>query len=354
MIHEVRRGRRSRRPLALVLFLALTACAAQPSRPVAGGQGAAPAAATRPPAEAPGPADADFETWLRGFKAEARGKGIAERTLSAAFDRLTPNPRVVELDRKQPEGRITFARYYQNTVTDTRVRKGAALMAENADVLRRVAGTYGVPSRVVVALWGVETSFGANTGKFSIVRSLATLAYEGRRAEFFRGELMNALQIMEEEHYSPEKLIGSWAGAMGQCQFMPSSYLKWAVDFDGDGHRDIWATRADVFGSAANYLKQNGWIPGEGWGRPVSVPPGIAKSLTGLEVKKKLSEWQALGVRLRDGSSLPVADLSASLINPGEEGAYWLVYDNFRVIMRWNRSTYFALSVLSLADQIGP
>lgn len=353
MIPEVRSGWRLRHPLICLLLVGLSACAAGPARPGSGAATQPPAVQTRPPVVAAAP-DAGFDSWLDGFRAEARGKGIADETMDAAFTGLTPNPRVVELDRKQPEGRITFARYFQNTVSDVRIRKGRSLHAENAEVLRRVAGTYGVPSKVVVALWGVETSFGANTGNFSIIRSLATLAYEGRRAEFFRGELLKALQIMEAEHYSPEKLIGSWAGAMGQCQFMPSSYLKWAVDFDGDGHRDIWATRADVFGSAANYLKQNGWVPGEGWGRPVKVPAGFAKSLTGLEVKKSLADWQALGIRQRDGADLPSAEMTASLINPGEEGAYWLVYENFRVIMRWNRSTYFALSVLSLADQIGP
>lgn len=338
------------RPILFLAAAGLASCAAPPLR--TGGATTGPSAAPPSPANPPPVPDAAFEDWLEIFKAEARREGISRQVIDSAFVGVTPNERVVELDRKQPEGRITFAKYFQNTVTDGRIKKGRALLAENRAVLDRVAGTYGVPTKVVVALWGVETSFGANTGKFSIIRSLATLAYEGRRAEFFRKELKDALRIMQQEGFGPEKMIGSWAGAMGQCQFMPSSYLKWAVDFDGDGHRDIWATRADVFGSAANYLKSNGWIAGDGWGRPVR-PPRLSKDLVGLEVRKPLAEWQAMGVRQPDGSDLPVADMTASLVHPGEEGRYWLVYNNFRTIMHWNRSTYFALSVLQLADAIG-
>jgi len=350
MRYEATPRRRLRRPLLFLLLGGLAACAAQPVRPGgATGTGDVRGVMVVPPAPS---VDAEFDIWLETFKTEAVAAGISRRTVDRAFVGVTPNDRVVELDRKQPEGRITFARYFENTVSDVRIRKGRALLAEHRALLDRVAATYGVPAKVVVALWGVETSFGANTGGFSVVRSLATLAYEGRRASFFRGELKDVLRIMEAEGFGPEKMIGSWAGAMGQCQFMPSSYLKWAVDFDSDGHRDIWATKADVFGSAANYLKQNGWIAGDGWGRPVR-PPRLAKELIGLEVKKTLAEWQALGVRQPDGSDLPAAEMTASLINPGEEGRYWLVYNNFRTIMHWNRSTYFALSVLQLADAIG-
>ncbi|MFA5122475.1 MAG: lytic murein transglycosylase [Zavarzinia sp.] len=267
MITEVTTGPRRHGPWLLLLAFCLTACAGQPAarRP------ATPAPVT---SENPPPlADAGFEAWLEDFKAEALGKGISQATVSRAFVGITPNDRVVELDRKQPEGTITFERYFANTVTDVRVKRGRALLEENRAMLDSVAATYGVPAKVVVALWGVESGFGANMGKFSIVRSLATLAYEGRRAAFFRDELTNALRIMDQEGFGTDKLVGSWAGAMGQCQFMPSSYLKWAVDFDGDGHRDIWATRADVFGSAANYLKQNGWKAGESWGWLGEIQP---------------------------------------------------------------------------------
>lgn len=348
-------GWRIGRPVAFLLLASLAACATAPA-PTVARAGTMPVPAQKPvaPPAAPELDDAGFAPWLATFKAEALAKGISSVTLERAFAGVTPNPRVVELDRRQPEGRITFSRYFQNTVTSGRITKGRELMADNAGVLSSVAGTYGVPAKVVVALWGIETSFGANQGGFSVIRSLATLAYEGRRAEFFRGELMNALTIMEQEGYGPDKLIGSWAGAMGQCQFMPSSYMKWAVDFDRDGHRDIWATRADVFASAANYLKQNGWVAGQGWGRPVRIPASISHELVGLETKLPLSEWQALGVRRADGTDLPAEEMTASLINPGDEGRYWLVYENFRVIMRWNRSTYFAMSVLSLADSVGP
>ena len=353
-------GRHNRRTLVYSLVLALGACAGTPStapaRSTAVPGTTVPMPSPKPaaPPAAPDLDEAGFAVWLAAYKAEALTKGISQAVLDRAFAGVTPHPRVVELDRRQPEGRITFSKYFQNTVTSGRITKGRQLMADNAGVLASVAATYGVPAKVVVALWGVETSFGANQGGFSVIRSLATLAYEGRRAEFFRDELTKALLIMQREGFGPEKMIGSWAGAMGQSQFMPSSYLKWAVDFDGDGHRDIWATRADVFASAANYLKQNGWVAGEHWGRPVRVPPGLPRDLVTLDTRRSLAEWQALGVRLPDGGDLPSAEMSASLINPGDEGRYWLVYENFRVIMRWNRSTYFAMSVLSLADSIGP
>lgn len=188
-----------------------------------------------------------------------------------------------------------------------------------------------------------------------MVDALSTLAYDGRRSKYFRTELMNALKILNEGHITPEDMKGSWAGAMGQSQFMPSSFLNFAEDFDGDGHKDIWGTQADVFASAANYLARSGWDDSMTWGREVSIPKGLdTKSLATLKVRKPLSAWQSLGVRQLDGSNLPGRDLSASLVMPdGKTGRAYLVYKNFRTIMKWNRSTYFALAVGRLADGIG-
>lgn len=220
--------------------------------------------------------------------------------------------------------------------------------------LEQAAQKYGVPPHYIVALWGIETSYGNNTGGFKVVPALATLAYDGRRSEFFRGELMNALKILQEGHIAPSEMKGSWAGAMGQNQFMPSSFNAYAVDGNGDGRRDIWTTLPDVFASSANYLSKHGWDNEQRWGRQVSLPSGFSKSMADLDVKKSLSEWSRLGVKLTTGGNIPTSpDLQASIVAPdGLDGPAFLVYDNYRVIMRWNKSTYFATSVGLLADAI--
>jgi membrane-bound lytic murein transglycosylase B len=205
-----------------------------------------------------------------------------------------------------------------------------------------------------VALWGVESSYGSYDGDFPVIAALATLAHEGRRASFFRGELLKALQILERGDIAVGEMTGSWAGAMGQSQFMPSSYHAYAVDYDGDGHRDIWTSLPDVFASIANYLAKAGWNDRYTWGRQVNHPTGLNGELVGLEMAKPLPEWQALGVRRADGADLPPVALDASLLRTDEgQGPSYLVYHNFRVLMAWNRSTYFALTVGELSDLIG-
>jgi membrane-bound lytic murein transglycosylase B len=207
---------------------------------------------------------------------------------------------------------------------------------------------------VIVALWGVESTYGAYHGEFPVIAALATLAYDGRRAGFFRTELLQALKIVDHGDVTAERMTGSWAGAMGQNQFMPSSYHAYAVDYDHDGRRDIWTSLPDVFASIANYLAKAGWNDRYTWGRKVRLPSTIDGELAGLQQRKPLPEWQALGVRRDNGADLPVASLSASLLRTDEgQGPAYLVYDNFRVLMAWNRSTYFALTVGELADLIG-
>ena len=207
--------------------------------------------------------------------------------------------------------------------------------------------------RFIVALWGIETNFGKLTGKYPLVSSLATLAWEGRREAFFKGQLFDTLRMLEEEPITPAELKGSWAGAMGQVQFMPSSYRQYAVDQDGDGKKDLWGTPADVFGSAANYLRQNGWHGDETWGRRVRVPAGLDPALVGLEDTRTLSAWQALGVRKADGGALPAVKMQASLVQPdGAGGAAYLAYPNYRVLRDWNRSHYFVVAVGTLADRL--
>ena len=220
--------------------------------------------------------------------------------------------------------------------------------------LEKAAQKYGVPANYIVALWGIETSYGDNTGGFKVIPALATLAHDGRRSTFFRKELINALKILDAGHISSANMKGSWAGAMGQNQFMPSSFHAFAVDGNGDGKRDIWTSLPDVFASTANYLSKSGWKEDERWGRKVKLPQGFSKSLTGKKIKKPLSEWASMGITLPSGAPIPQADgIRASVITPdGLNGPAYLAYDNYRVIMKWNNSTYFATSVGLLADLI--
>ncbi len=293
-----------------------------------------------------------FAEWLATFRQEARAAGISDRTLERALARVEPIPRVIELDRRQPEGRMTFVEYRQRVINDARISKGRRMLEEHGPLLARVEAEYGVPAAVIVALWGIESNFGENTGGFPVVASLATLAHEGRRADFFRGELLSALKILDAGDIAPEAMNGSWAGAMGQSQFMPSTFLAYAVDGNGDGRRDIWGSQADVFASMANYLSRMGWDRRYIWGREVKVTNGV--QATGLDERRPLSRWQSAGVRRADGGDLPAVAIEASLVRMDDgRGPSYLVYDNFRVLMRWNRSTYFATSVGLLANAIG-
>lgn len=307
------------------------------------------------PAPSARAAEQEFDAWLKSFRQEAIGKGIPVAVVDQSLAGVAPIPRVLELDRRQPETTLTFDEYIARVVNAGRVESGRARLQEHRDLLARVSQTYGVQPRFIVSLWGIETDFGRLTGNFSIISALATLAYDGRRSSFFREELLNALRIVAKGHVTPQELRGSWAGAMGQSQFMPSTYLAYAVDFDGDGKADIWSSRADVFASAANYLAKVGWRGDETWGRQVQVPSGFDRALVDHnKVQKPLAEWQALGVRRADGGDLPPRDLMASIVQPGgAEGPSFLIYNNYRVLLRWNRSLYFATAVGFLADRIG-
>jgi len=297
--------------------------------------------------------DLPFAKWLDGLKREALGRGIAATTLDAAFVGIKPIPRVIELDRKQPEFTLTFRQYMDRVVPASRVKKGRKKFAENRAQLEKIGKQYGVEPRFLVAFWGIETDFGRVTGGFPVVPALATLAYDGRRSAYFRKELLNSLKILDEGHITPKKMVGSWAGAMGQCQFMPSSFLNFAVDQNGDGRKDIWTTKADVYGSAANYLSGSGWKYDQTWGRAVRLPANFDAKLANLKIRKRLSEWQRLGVRRTDGNDLPKRDLMASIVfTEGPGSAAYAVYDNYRTILKWNRSTFFAVAVGSLADRL--
>lgn len=299
-------------------------------------------------------AEQSFESWLSGAKTEAQSKGISQDIINRAFRGVAPVPRIIELDRKQPEGTMTFAKYRKRIINDARVAQGRRLLKKHAAELNKASAKYGVPPQYIVALWGIETSYGNNTGGFDVVEALSTLAYDGRRSKFFRKELMNALKILNEGHIAPEAMKGSWAGAMGQNQFMPSSFHAYAVDGNGDGKRDIWTSLPDVFASTANYLSTSGWREDERWGRAVKVPANLPKRFIGLDYKADLATWKSMGVTLPNGAALPQADgIQASIVQPdGASGPSYLSYKNYRVIMRWNKSTYFATSVGLLADAI--
>ena len=299
-------------------------------------------------------ADDAFEKWLSDLRSDALAAGISEQTVATALSNVELREKVVKYDRNQPEFKLTYERYMRNVVPASRVQEGKQKWANNEALLKEIGEHFGVQPRYIVALWGIESSFGRHTGGFSVINALASLAYDGRRAKFFRKELLSALRIIDEGHISYPSMKGSWAGAMGQCQFMPSSFLAYAYDWDKDGKQDIWGNQADIFASIANYLKNAGWRDDLTWGRQVKLPTslhGKAMALADDKVRKKMDEWRALGLTNPDGSALPPRNLTSRLVLPdGLEGPAFIVYANFDATLRWNRSNYFALAVGALSD----
>ena len=294
-----------------------------------------------------------FDAWLAQVKAEAASQGISAATIADALNLREPTPRVIELDRRQPEFSLTFWKYLSGAVSQDRVAKGRKLLARHRRLLQRTAARYGVQPRFLVAFWGLESNFGENMGGFPVVKSLATLAYDGRREALFRSELFAALRILDQGHISNRRMVGSWAGAMGQMQFLPTNFLDHAVDENGDGRRDIWGTIDDVFGSAANYLRAIGWKGTERWGREVRLPAGFDLIQANLENRLAAGQWRAKGVTKANGQTLPGVTIKGGIVLPaGHRGPAFLVYDNFDVIMEWNRSIFYALAIGHLSDRI--
>ena len=303
---------------------------------------------------APVSARADaFDDWLVGLRREARAGGVSQATVEVAIAHLRPIPAVIDQEKHQPELTMAFAQYLARVVTDDRVQRGRELLAEYRPLLAKVQSAFGVQPRFIVALWAVESDYGRITGGYPVIGALATLAYSGTRKSMFRTELLDALHILDQRDVGLAGMTGSWAGAMGQCQFMPSSFRRFAVDFDGDGRRDIWSSEADVFASIANYLASLHWRPDQTWGREVHLPAHLDGRLIGLKKARSLGEWQRIGLRSIDGSDLPAVSLSASLVAPdGAKGPAYLVYGNYGIVMKWNHSIFFAISVGLLADRI--
>jgi membrane-bound lytic murein transglycosylase B len=312
---------------------------------------------------APEASSPPFDQWLQGLIAEARTRGFSDELIDGTLSGLTPISRVAERDSSQAEFTITLDRYFRTRVTPRIIRQGRQHAADDRALLRRIRTSYGVPPGIVLAIWGVESHYGQFTGTYPVFQALATLAWEPRRANFFRGELFNALSIVQGGYIDARTMTGSWAGAMGQPQFMPSSYLQHAVDFDNDGLRDIWHSKADTLGSIASYLKNHGWEAGQTWGREVTVSAAARGRIedipmrdAGCSAKRLMTErrplriWREAGVRLKSGGALPVADIPASLIDIGNRS--FLVYPNYETILDYNCAHLYALSVGMLADRL--
>ena len=296
---------------------------------------------------------AGFTAWKTAFMAQALQAGIQPQTVRNVLANAQWQPRVIELDGAQPEFTRTPWAYLDSAVSAQRVAQGRAKLAEYAAPLQSAAARYGVPAEVITAIWGMESNYGSNFGSFRTVDALATLAYEGRRRAWAQKELLAALRIIDQGDITPERMIGSWAGAMGHTQFLPSVFLAHAVDADGDGHRDIWGSVPDVAASTAAFLAGEGWHRGETWGREVRLPAGFDYARAELTVRQAATQWASEGVQTMDGQPLPALDSTSIIAPAGARGPAFLVGHNFRTLLRYNNALTYALGVAQLAQQIG-
>ena len=294
----------------------------------------------------------DFADWLAEFKVEAKSQHISAKTIKNTFKKAKYLPQVIVLDRGQPEFISPFLSYVSNRVTPSKIELGRAMLLQHDVLLTQVEMQYGVPKQILVAFWGLETGYGQNKGGFGLPSSLMTLAYEGRRAEFFRSQLLDTMRIIDAGHNKVEAMRGSWAGAMGHMQFMPSTLLKHGIDADADGKINIWTSLPDSFASAANYLNKVGWQKGEITMLEVKLPVDFNYNLAQLQNRKSASNWERLGVTTIDNTPLPAQDNAAILLPQGWQGPAFMVFSNFDAILDWNRSVNYALSVAHLANQL--
>ena len=349
----------------LTPLIILSGCAAQ--KATSGQPVTPPAAAAQAPATAPtaapaktslaeqGRDPAEFPAYVEQLKDQARAQGISQQTIDSTFANIHFVDRVISSDRNQLEKKITLDDYLTRVLPEWKIKAGQEQYRNNLPALQKASDRYGVQPQYIVALWGMESGFGKIQGKEDVFSALATLAFEGRREAFFTKEFMSALKIVDSGHASSDMMKGSWAGAMGQSQFMPSSYLNYGADGNGDGKIDIWKNTDDVFASTANYLSKEGWKGNQGWGQEVKLPANFDAAQAGLKNNQMhpASYWQQQGVTQADGSPLASTATRAWIITPDDvQGRAFLVYDNFRTIMHWNRSTYFALSIGMMADGI--
>ena len=342
-----------RRPRLAFTALACTLLAGCASSLVRAPQSPAPAPRSVPVTQT-GTDDASlqqaFAAWVANFGATARTAGIGDETLCAAFSEVRYLPRVIELDRVQPEFTRTAWDYLDRTVTPQRIATGRDKLSQVRGDADTAAARYGVPPEIVVAIWGMESGYGVNTGDISTIDALATLGFDGRREDWARGQLLAALKILQNGDIDRAQMMGSWAGAMGQTQFLPSSYLTYSVDGYGDGRRDIWGSMADVMASTANFLARSGWRADQPWGVEVRLPPGFDAGRADASVRQPASQWAAEGVQATDGASLPDLADAMILLPAGARGPVFMVGANFRAILRYNNSTSYALAVSLLAQ----
>jgi lytic murein transglycosylase len=334
-----------RKTAAKLAVAAMIACA-----------GAAPAAAQSAPVAA---ANANcqntgsFERWLAAFRQEAAAGGISRATISAALDGMTMDPGIISRDRKQSFFAQSFTSFSAKLISQNRLQSGAAKLKQHRDLFAKVEQQYGVPGAVIAAFWALESDFGAGMGDLPVLRSLATLAYDCRRPEMFRGELMEALRIVDRGDLVPSEMIGSWAGELGQTQFLPSHYFKYAVDYDGDGRRNLLRSVPDVIASTANFIVSLGWQRGQPWLQEVRVPANLAWDQADLTIQHPRSKWAGWGVTSADGKPLPTDALPASLVLPmGRFGPAFLAYDNFQIYIKWNQSLNYCLTAAHLAARL--
>ena len=298
-------------------------------------------------------ANARFDNWVTAFKLRARGQGIRSDVLDRAFAGVSYDPDVIRRDRNQSEFTKTIWDYLDSAASDARVRNGRAALEAHRRTLQQIETRYGVPKEIVTAVWGLESAYGTFRGNNDVVRSLATLAFDGRRGPFFEEQLVAALQIIQSGDTAPRNMTGSWAGAMGHTQFIPTSYLSYAVDFTGDGRRDIWSDDpSDALASTAAYLKRSGWVKGQPWGVEVRLPQGFDYALADREITKNPREWARLGIRDMQGRAVPNHGKASILLPGGGRGAAFMIFRNFEVIERYNTADAYVIGVGHLADRI--
>jgi membrane-bound lytic murein transglycosylase B len=297
--------------------------------------------------------EAGFEAWVEGFRPRALNAGISAQTFDRAFRGVRYNPEIIERDRNQAEFVKPIWEYLDRAVSDERIKNGKAALRKNRRLLDRIEATYGVDKEVVVAVWGLESNFGKNMGDEPLIEAMATLAYDGRRGAFYEEQLIAALKIIQGGNVTPDRMTGSWAGAMGHTQFIPTSYLAYAVDFTGDGKRDIWGKDpADALASTAAYLARFGWAQGQPWGLEVVLPQGFDISQTGDRVKRSAADWQAMGVRAADGGRIGNHGPASILLPAGAKGAAFMIFPNFRAIERYNAADAYVIAVGHLSDRL--
>lgn len=298
-------------------------------------------------------AQSDFQSCLQTIKSDAMRQGVSAAIADGAFRNLTPDQKVVDLDSRQPEFSLTYSKYVGSTVSNDRIVKGQQRLAQHRGLLNQLQAEYGVPPQYIMAFWGIETNYGGFMGDFQVVRSVATLACMTKRRDFFSNETVQALRILAMNHMTREQMRGSWAGAMGNMQFMPSTFVKWGVDRTGDGRIDLWNSLPDAFASAANFLRGIGWKPPLPAAEEVFLPQNFPLDQADTTIEKPVRAWAQMGVRKAGNAALPNSDEPSSIILPaGYRGPAFILYPNFKAVMNWNRSTLYALSVTILAQQI--